>query len=151
MTPPRRLHVAIVDPRYVPLILSGAKTIECRLTRSRVPPFECAEPDERVYFKARSGIFRCAAVICKTDFIALAGPDSVTALRAEHDHAIRGDEAYWPSKADARFASLIHLRDPEPIECGPDLAPLVRPGDRRAWHVFPVEVGPQRAPGLFDR
>ena len=151
MTHSRRLHVAIVDPRYVPLILSGAKTIECRLTRSRVPPFECAEPGERIYFKARSGAFRCAAVIRKAEFIALAGPESVIALRTEHDHAVRGDEDYWRSKADARFASLIHLRDPEPIECGPDLASLVRPGDRRAWHVFPAEVGPRPSPGLFDR
>ncbi|MCW5777348.1 MAG: ASCH domain-containing protein [Phycisphaeraceae bacterium] len=149
MTPPRRLHAAIVHPRYVPLILSGAKTIECRLTRARVPPFECAGPGERVYFKARSGVFRCAAVIVRAEFLRLTGPESVAELRAAHNDAIRGESDFWQAKASARFASLLFLCDAEPIDAGPDLSSVVRHGDRRAWHVLPAELEPAGNSRLF--
>jgi hypothetical protein len=126
-------HVAIVHRRYVDLILDGSKRVECRLTRTRKPPFGTVKAGERVWIKETSGPVRAAARVAKAQCLADLTPSGVEQLRRDFNALIRGDAAFWRAKRGSRFATLIWLENVRPVERGPAI-----PRSRgAAWFVLP--------------
>jgi len=131
------LHVAILQSRYLDLILAGRKRVESRLTRTRQPPFEAVRPGERIYLKLSSGPFRARAVAGAVACHENLTPDRVEALRRRYNDRVLGDDAFWRAKRDCRFATFVELTEIEPIAVGPLYTKSLR-----AWHVLDEALDP---------
>ncbi|HRP63066.1 MAG TPA: ASCH domain-containing protein [Phycisphaerales bacterium] len=118
------IHVAVLLKPYLDLVLSGEKTVECRMTRQARAPFECVEPNERIYLKQSAGPYRAAAiadhVLCEANLT----PRRIAEIKRDYNDLIRGDDAVWEAKRDSRFITLIWLRDVQAIDTGPAIRPL---------------------------
>ncbi len=123
------IHIAVLLKPYLDLILRGEKTVECRLTVQARDPYERIEPGERIYFKQSAGPFAATAVAEHVMFEADLTPRRVGEIKRDYNDRIRGENAYWKSKRDARYCSLIWLADVQPIDAGP----LIRPLQGVAW------------------
>lgn len=131
------IHVAILKRPYLKLILDGRKTIESRLTRTAQPPYGCIQPGERIFLKASSGPFMATAIAGKVEQHDKLQAYDILRLRMLHDIAVCGDDAYWETKRDSRFAVFVELTRVEPIEVGPNY-----PKSMRAWHVVDDKLNP---------
>jgi len=117
------IHVAILIKPYLDLVLTGRKAIECRLTRTNRVPYRAVEVEDRLYFKQSAGPFRATAVA--DEVLSLEGltPKRIRDLKREYNDGILGEPAFWDWKSDARFGTLIWLRDVEPVAYGPSVDP----------------------------
>lgn len=133
------IHVAIVDQRYVQPILSGRKSVECRLTRTRRPPFGCVTPGERIYLKRSGGPFFATAVAAAVYMAADLDSAAVDRLRKAHDQQIGADPAFWRERRKwAKRVTLIWLRDVQPTDRGP----AYRRRHMVAWYVLDDDAAP---------
>ncbi len=118
------IHIAILMRQYVDLLLRGEKTVECRLTRHVRPPYNGVEPGDRIYFKESAGPYRLTAIVEQALFEDNLTPKRIREIRRNYNDLIRGDAQYWEWKKDARYLTLIWLREIEPVETGPGVRPL---------------------------
>lgn len=131
-------HIAILHRRYINLILSSKKTVESRLTSNALAPYRQIKPGERIYFKQSAGPFRATAVADKIDFYDQLDPAKLKHLYDRYNAAVCGTEDYWfVTKAGARFATFVTLRDVLPTSLGP----AMKPSQGLAWFVIkPVKL-----------
>lgn len=127
------IHVAVLKPLYIDAILEGRKTIESRLSITRREPFGLIHSGERIYFKARAGPFGVTARAGRIEFFEALSPADVDRLRRDFTDRVGGEPAYWRAKRSARFATMIHLEEVEPIGRGPVHPPF----NGRAWIRLP--------------
>ena len=131
---------------YLDMVLAGTKTVECRLTRDARDPYERIEPGERIYFKQSAGPYRAMAVAEHVLFEAELTPRRVEQLKRDYNELISGEAAFWRSKRDARFATLIWLSAVEPVHAGP----AVRPLQGVAWLCLQEEPAWRRVDGTQE-
>jgi ASC-1-like (ASCH) protein len=118
------IHIAVLLKPYLDMILSGRKTVECRLTRQARDPYENIEPGERIYFKQSAGPYAATAVVEHVMFENDLSPRRVSEIRRDYNDLICGDSHYWNWKRDSRFCTLIWLKDVQPTDNGPQIRPL---------------------------
>lgn len=118
------IHIAVLLKPYLDLVLSGRKTVECRLTRQARDPYERIEPGERIYFKQSAGPYGATAVVEHVIFEEGMTPKRVNEIRRDYDDEICGDPEYWNDKHHSLFCSLIWIKDVQPIDNGPQIRPL---------------------------
>lgn len=123
------LHVAVLMRQYIDLLLRGKKSVECRLTQTAREPFETIEAGDRVFFKQSSGPYRATAIVEHVHFERDLTPQRIREVRRDYNDLIRGEPSYWSWKRDARYLSLIWLKEVEPTARGP-VIPELR---GRAW------------------
>ncbi len=133
-------HVAILHKPYMDKILSGEKTIECRLTRTARAPYRRITAGDVIHFKQASGPYRAVASAKAVAFHDGLTAGKIAALRSRHNQAIGGDDAYWLAKRQARYATLITLDAVTPTDQGPTMPPSRGP----AWFVIDNPPGPDR-------
>ncbi len=133
------VHVAILVTPYDRLILEGRKVVECRLTKTPMPPFGCIVPGERIYFKVSGGPFVATAVVDRVWMADRLTPDGVDRIRHQFDKLIHGAAAYWASRRNSRYATLLWLRDVEPTT----QHPRYKPQNMRAWYTLPSDTDPR--------
>jgi len=104
-------HLAILKRKYLDLIISGRKSMECRLTRIPCAPFRQAAAGEKVLFKQSAGPIRAQAYIEKALFFGRLTPDSIRGLRRRYNDKVCADADFWLSRLDCRYGSLIWLTD----------------------------------------
>lgn len=126
------IHVAILKAPYIAAILRGEKTVESRLTATAQPPFGRIAVGERLFLKASGGPFHATARAAAVEQHGELTRDAMRQLYQRYHRRVGGDDDYWQSKADSRYATFITLRDVEPIDVGPDY-PRV---NMKAWHVL---------------
>jgi len=126
-------HIAVVHRRYLQALLSGAKTIESRLSRTRRPPYGCVSPGDQIYFKTPGGpvaaVADVADVQCHSDLT----PTRIGALKRDLNGQVLADDAYWESKTDARYATFLWLGRVRPIENPSDSHTEAPAMNGRAW------------------
>ncbi|GEM_PF-334231 len=127
------IHVAILQAPYLQAIVDGRKSIEMRLTMTNRVPFEAVEIGERLYFKQSGGPFRGTALVDHVLFMRDLTPRDVERVRRDYNDWICGAAEFWRSRRQARFATLIWVRDVEPIRFGPRM----RPHHGVAWQCLP--------------
>jgi len=127
------IHVAILQPLYLEAILDGRKTIEMRLTRTNRVPYEAVEVGERVYFKQSGGPFRGSGVADHVLFLGDLTPRDLARIRRDYNEWIGADAAFWQSRRDCRFCSLIWVRQVEAVRFGPRM----QPHHGVAWQCLP--------------
>lgn len=122
-------HLVILKSTYLQRILQGRKTTECRLSRTRRPPFGLVDVGDTLWLKRSGGPVVAKAEVRQVEFIHPLGPKRLTELRSRYHHAICADPDFFNDRAEqARFATLIQLakvREIEPIS--------LAKSDRNAW------------------
>jgi len=139
MTPPER-HVAVLRRRYLDALLAGEKRVESRLSLARVAPFERVRAGDLVYLKAPGAPVEAVAAVEAARFYEIDGPAGVAALRDRFNHLIGAPPDYWRAKRLARYATLLWLDPPRPLEPR-DAPPAVPPLFGRGW----LALGPAPA------
>lgn len=134
------IHIAILKQGYIRAILEGRKTVESRLTKTMQPPHGKVEPGERLFLKASGGPFMATAIAGQVQTFKDMQPKDVRQLRKRFNKKIAGDDAYWAMKKDSRFATLIELKQVEPIAIGPKY----KIAYMKAWYVLDEALSPVR-------
>lgn len=134
------IHIAILKPGYLKAILDGRKTIESRLTKTMQPPHGKVESGERLFLKASGGPFMATAIAGKVQSFEDLQAKDLKQLRKRYNKRICGDDAYWQMKQESRFATLIELKQVEPIDVGPKYSVAYM----KAWYVLDDALSPLR-------
>ncbi len=133
-------HLVILKSTYLQHILQGRKTTECRLSRTRRPPFGLVDVGDTLWLKRSGGPVLAKAEVRQVEYIHPLGPNRLMELRSRYHHAIRADPDFFNNDraAQARFATLIQLskvREIEPISFGKS--------DRNAWVLLSGPLSPK--------
>jgi len=117
-------HLAVLHREYLDSIIAGRKTIEMRLTRTRRAPYGRIRSGDTIYFKQSSGPIRAVARSGKIVTLTDLTPTCIKRLREKHNAKITGSDATWAKKQQARYGTLIWLRDIRETSDGPVVPPL---------------------------
>lgn len=131
------IHVAIIHRPFLDAILAGEKTAELRLSTHARAPFGRVAAGERIYLKQASGPFRATAVVDRVESHEALTPHRLRALQKRYAAVVgAGHEDFWRHKRNAKYASVIFLRDVEAVSRGPAI-----PRSRGlAWYVLPDDA-----------
>ncbi len=124
-------HLAILKRPYLDAILSGSKTIESRLTKTRRAHFGRVQPGDKLFLKLSSGPVCATAIVERVRYFENLTPKKIGELKDKYNDLICGDDDYWRSKMDCRFGMLVRLKDVRPIE-----AVRINKKDWRGWVVL---------------
>jgi ASC-1-like (ASCH) protein len=121
-------HLVILKRPYLELILTGTKTIELRLSKTRPPMFGRVRPGDRLFLKASGGPVCGRADVSHVEYHADLTPERIRDLKHRHNHAIGGSDAIWESLMDRRYGFLtwmVNVQHMEPL--------YIEKKDWRAW------------------
>lgn len=103
------VHIAIVDIPTIKKIVSKNKTIESRFSKNKIKPFDLIQTDDMILLKASGkdlfGYFYVDYVESLTNF-------NIIEVEKRYNDKIVADKSFWESKKDARYATLIHCKNP---------------------------------------
>lgn len=123
------LHLAILKKPYLSLILEGTKTIESRLGKRKLPPYEKVAKGDLILFKQSSGPIKGKAEVENVFFVE---NPNVNYLKWKYNDLICGANDYWEMKQSSRYASLILLTNVQKF-----VEPVyIQKSDGRAWVVM---------------
>jgi hypothetical protein len=121
-------HLVILKQPYLELILTGQKTIELRLAKTRPAMFGRVLPGDRLFLKASGGPVSGVAEASGVEYHANLTPRRIRHLKSQHGHAIGGSDAVWESFMDRKYGFLVWLANVRRIE------PIyIEKKDMRAW------------------
>jgi hypothetical protein len=121
------IHLAIFAEPFLSMVLSGEKTIESRFSRNRCAPYGQIDDGDIILLKEVAGPICGLALACRTWCYDLR-IEPIDRIRHRFGAAIRADDEFWSSRADAHYATLIELGAPAsiaPVSCDKR--------DRRGW------------------
>jgi ASC-1-like (ASCH) protein len=110
-----RSHLAILKSKYLDLIISGEKTLECRLSRIACAPYRQAAKGEKVFLKQSAGPIKAQALIKKAVFFKDLTPEDIKEFSRLYNDEVRAEADFWKSRRHCRYASLIWLTKIEVI------------------------------------
>lgn len=113
---PARNHLVILRPPYLAMILSGAKTVESRLSLRRHPAAGRCAPGDRLYLKRVGGDIEGRARVARIDAYAELTAADLRDLSREWSGRVAAVEPvdwYQGIKQDARHALFFTLADVE--------------------------------------
>jgi hypothetical protein len=129
-------HVAIVHRRFVKPILSGGKSIEARLSRTRRAPFGRVTAGDIIWLKSVGGLFFARATADRILSAELRCDHDLDHLRRAFSITIAAGDEFWAMKRGSRYATLIWLADVVPITRGPKFRAHPNDRPRDAWFVL---------------
>ena len=129
-----RQHLVIIKPCYLNLISTGKKTVECRASRYRRPPFSRVSRADLLWLKLSSGavVARCSVSWCQS--LEINTPSQLRALKTSWARHIRADRCFWQTAGPRRYWTLIGLGKIQ--HCQPF---LIGKRDRRSWVVLNLD------------
>ena len=130
----KRYHLAVLKKAYVRQVISGSKTVELRLMRSRRLPFGRISAGDEIFIKESCGPVAARAVVGRVLEFEDLTPARIRQLHKEYNKYVRGADEYWEGRADCRYACLMWLEDVEQIE-----RQNIAKTDQRAWVVLSDE------------
>jgi len=131
-----RRHLAVFVKGMAGKILSGEKQVDVRLSQSRIPPYLAVQKEDEILLKSSGGKIIGKASIDNCLFYDKLSPAKVVQIKNNYNSAAILDEKFWESKINAKFATIIFLKNPRKF-----LTPVIyKKNDRRAWVVLEKEV-----------
>lgn len=129
-------HLAIVDPATLQNILSGAKTIESRLTKVACAPYGRILPGDCLYLKIAGGSVCATATVHAVYFEAALTPERIRTIANSHAPELCWSAGWLEHHLDARYCTLIWLADVCPF------GPLsYKQRGRSGWIVLDAPIG----------
>ena len=130
------LHLAVFSEPYLSLVLDRRKTIKSRFSRLRCAAFREVSKGDVILIKEVAGPIRGIALARHAWYYDLAR-EPLEKIRDRYGDTICADDAFWDSRRDASYASLIELGEASAIaalDCSKR--------DRRGW----VPLCPRQLP-----
>lgn len=121
------IHVAIFSEPFLTLILSGEKKVESRFSRNRCAPYGEVGAGDVILIKETAGPICGLSLVRRAWYYDLIS-EPIERIRNQYGSAIHADDAFWTSRADAHYATLIELDETvtiPPVQCDKR--------DRRGW------------------
>lgn len=126
-------HLAIFKGNVGDEILNGNKTIECRFSRVKNPPFGVISAKDLVYIKPSGkdiiGQFRVKKVI----FFDGLDADDIKEIKNRYQQGLAVTQEYWDKHQKASYATLIFIGDSEKFITSPV---KINKKDLRGWVVL---------------
>ncbi len=126
-------HLAIFKGGGAEKILSGRKTIESRFARSKIAPFGVITNGDLVYIKPSGGQIIGQFRVKKVIFYDGLSKEDLEEIIQKYGKEIATDEAYWKSKFNAKYATLIFIGNSSRFITSP-IKPVKK--DLRGWMVL---------------
>lgn len=121
------IHLAIFAEPYLSMVLSGKKTIESRFSRNRCAPYGEIGDGDIILIKEVSGPI-CGVTLARRTWCYDLVAEPIERIRSRFGAGICADEAFWDSRADSLYATLIEL------DATASIAPMYcDKRDRRGW------------------
>jgi hypothetical protein len=121
------IHLAIFAEPFLSMALSGEKTIESRFSRNRCAPYGEISGGDIILLKEVSGPI-CGIALARRAWFYDLTSEPIDRIRDQFGFQICADEAFWASRADALYATLIEL------DTAASIAPVsCDKRDRRGW------------------
>jgi hypothetical protein len=124
---PVGIHLAIFAEPFLSLILDGRKTVESRFSRNRCAPFGRVSDGDIILIKEVAGPI-CGLTLAKRTWFYDLTLEPLGRIRDRYGASICADEAFWNSRRNAAYATLIELAETaviQPLACDKR--------DRRGW------------------
>lgn len=102
--------MAILQPRYLDLIIAGRKSIEARLTRTLRAPIGAVRSGDWIHLKACGGPIAATMRVARVMELHALTPAAVAALRGDFNDEILAPRSWWRQRSTCRYAVLIWLR-----------------------------------------
>lgn len=121
------IHLAILAEPFLSMVLSGEKSIESRFSRNRCAPYGEIGDGDIILLKEVSGPI-CGLALARRISCYDLRTEPIDRIRHRFGAGIGADDAFWASRADALYATLIELDAPAsiaPVGCDKR--------DRRGW------------------
>jgi hypothetical protein len=121
------IHIAIFSEPFLSLVLSGEKTIDSRFSRNRCAPYGEIESGDIILIKQVAGPI-CGVSLARRTWCYDLVSEPIQRIRDRFGSAIRADDAFWTSCANAHYATLIEFDETatiSPVQCAKR--------DRRGW------------------
>lgn len=122
------VHIAVMVEPFLGYILSDHKTVESRFSLHKVAPYQKVRPGDVVLLKA--GLLVGGFTVAWVQYVELK-KEPIEQLINVYGQAICGDEAFWQTKRDKRYATLIGITGLTKL---PSLR--ISKSDRRGWIVI---------------
>jgi hypothetical protein len=119
------IHIAVMSEPFLSYVFEGKKTVESRFSLHKIAPYQKVQPSNIILMKAGPivGSFKVGWV----RYFNLK-EETIEELRHRYGTAICGDEAFWQTKADKHYATLIGITEVT------QLSPVtISKSDRRGW------------------
>lgn len=127
-----RRHLAVFVGGSPEKILSGKKQVDVRLSQSRIPPYLAVQKEDEILLKISGGKIIGKASVDNCLFYDNLTPAKVKEIQNNYNSMAMADEKFWDSKKNAKFASVIFLKNPHKF-----LTPVsYQKNDRRAWVII---------------
>ena len=124
-----RRHLAVFIAGVAEKILSGEKKVEIRLSKNRTLPYLEIAKDDEIFLKSSGGKIIGKTFVENVLYYDHLSPKIIDALKQVHFEDAGMDESFWQSKRDAKFATVIFLKNSQKF-----ISPIsYRKNDRRAW------------------
>lgn len=124
------VHLAIFVEPYLTAVLEGRKTVESRFGARRRAPYRCIQANDLILIKKSGGPVVGLTVARSVHFFTLS-PDVLGELRAMFSDRLCADDAFWRSRADKRYATMIELGETVSLPPTP-----VDKRDRQGWVAY---------------
>lgn len=139
----RRIHIAVMVEPYLSKICSGEKYIESRLSKVNMSPFERAGAGDVLLFKRSGGSLRAIAEVQQVLFQELTPGQGALDLAQTFADGLGYEPGYAESKAAARYASLLWLREVRPIKGVP-----LGKRSRQSWVTIQPDSRREKGPSI---
>jgi ASC-1-like (ASCH) protein len=109
-------HLAVLKEPYLNAVITGAKTVECRLSRISSPPFHAVSVGDVIWFKMSRGPVMARAFAEIVEYYDHLTPAKIKKIRSLHQREISGSDEFWDCRLDCRYGSLIWIKDVQPVQ-----------------------------------
>ena len=125
-------HLAIFIGDAIEKILTGEKIVEGRFSLDKIPPYEVIRKGDEILLKQSGGNLIGKVEVDNVLFYENLDGEAIGKLRKEYYKEMCTHDKFWHEKANARYASMIFLKNPIRF-----LSPIKnKKKDRRSWVVL---------------
>lgn len=125
------LHLAILVNPYLQLLLDGQKTVESRFSVQRRAPFQQVVEGDIILLKRSGGPILGIGIVAEACFYQVTA-EVLKDIQAKYAEALGiRDPAFWTSRAQTRFATLLRLEQVATIS-----PVFYHKRDQRAWVIL---------------
>lgn len=108
-------HLAIMTKGYIEKILSNEKTVESRFSQNKIAPYGKISAEETVYMKESGKDVSAAFDVADVIFFDSLTEEKIYKIRDMYGKEICADEEFWEAKKNAKYATLIFIKNPRLI------------------------------------
>lgn len=129
-------HLAIFQPPYLELILSGVKTIDGRFSKKKTPPFGLVQGGDLVVMKESGGLIYGEFTVQEVQRFEHLSSEQFEALRQTYGYPLALSPEFWKHCQDSKFVTLMFIR--QPVRYAKPF--FFHKKDRRSWMLLEEDL-----------